>query len=87
MKNKIKIALWRWTLKRLRFALDAADEWLHAQEVQFRESVVTSHESPVTDLSVDRKASAARERAIKKTRTPRLRYQGGQFVREGVSNL
>lgn len=82
MKNKIKIALWRWALKQLRFALDAADEYLHAQEVQFRESLVTTHKSPVTDPSVDRKASATRERIIKKARTPRLRYQSGQFVRE-----
>lgn len=80
MKTKLKTALYRWTLRRLRLLLDAADEWLYAEEHKVR-SVRAS--VPAADSSVDRQASAAREKAIRKTRParPRLRYERGQFVR------
>lgn len=81
MRENLKTKIWRWTLKRLRLAIDAADEWLHAHEVQFREARATEHET--RDTSCDRRASAAREKAIRKSRAarPRLRYIAGQFVR------
>jgi hypothetical protein len=81
MKTKIKVALWRWTMRKMRTLLDAADDWLHTQEMLFREARAVEHEPRITNSSVDRQASAAREKAIRKTRAPRLRYQGGQFVR------
>jgi hypothetical protein len=80
----LKITLYKWTLKRLRLALDAADEWLHAREVQFREARMVQPETPArVNDEFNVKASAAREKAIRKSRAarPRLRYIAGQFVR------
>ena len=83
-RSRVTAFLWRWMIRKLRLLMDAADDWLHAQEITLRESLATIHQPLVTDLSVDPKASRVRERAIKKTARaarPRLRYQGGQFVR------
>jgi hypothetical protein len=83
MKNAIRVILWRWTLKRLRLAVDAADEWLHAREVQFREARMVQPETPaLVNDEFNVAKSRVRERAIKKAGTPRLRYQHGQFVRQ-----
>jgi hypothetical protein len=80
---QVKTIIWKWTLKYLRNMTDAVDEWVHAEEVKLRDSLATNHQPLAANASVDRRASAARERAIKKTRAarPRLRYQAGQFVR------
>jgi hypothetical protein len=81
--RRLAVSLERWTLKRLRLALDAADEWLHAHEVQFRTSQLSASEAPArTPAEFDRAKSAARERATKKARAPRLRYVAGAWVRE-----
>jgi hypothetical protein len=76
----MKTILWRWTLKRLRLAIDAADDWLHAEEIKFREARAIAAPAP-RPIEFDRAKSAARERQIKKARVPRLRYQAGAWVR------
>jgi hypothetical protein len=90
MKNRIKNIVWCWTLRRLRGIVWAVDEWIHAHEVRLQ---CAGDRVQAPDPSVDRQASAAREKTIKRQRTrhsgtiatARLRYQGGQFVRqEGV---
>jgi hypothetical protein len=82
VKNKIKAAIWKWTLKTLRIALDRADDWLHAKEVALRDEAA----KPALLAEVDPVASRAREKAIKRERKPRARkprlvYQHGEFVR------
>ena len=81
MISSLKVFLWRWMIRRLTVLLSRADEWVHAQEVKLRESAAMPVAAPV---ELDRKQSAQRERQHRKqTRAarPRLRYQGGQFVR------
>lgn len=85
MNKTIKTALWRWTIRKARMLVDMIDEWLHNEEVRMRESAQSAPSGPVAPpIEVDRTASRAREKVIHKTRVahPRLRYQGGQFVRQ-----
>jgi hypothetical protein len=83
----MKTTIYRWALKKLRLLVDAADEWLHAREVQFQTARMELEAKGPGEgrfrAEVDVKASAAREKAIRKSRAarPRLRYQAGQFVR------
>ena len=80
MANTLRVALWRWTLRRLRAIVWAADEWIHAQEIKQRETAAPAAVSNEFNVA----QSAARERAHRKAARaarPRLRYQGGQFVR------
>ena len=83
MWNAIRKAVWKWTLKKLRGIVWAADEWIHAQEVRLKEA---GSGVQVPDPAVDPVASAAREKVFRskpaRAARPRLRYQGGQFVRE-----
>jgi hypothetical protein len=77
----IRGKLWRFALRRARTILDAADDWIHAEEVKLREAAAPA--APPAEFDV--KASAARERVHKRAarpRQPRLKYQGGQFVRQ-----
>lgn len=81
MVQTLKSVLWRWTLRRLRAIVWAADEWIHAQEVQLREPAAVP--AAVSD-EFNVAKSAARERAHRKAARaarPRLQYRGGQFVR------
>jgi biopolymer transport protein ExbB/TolQ len=86
----IRENLKRQALKRLRLAIDAADEWLHAEEHKFRNACAerrSVHAAPFAESTqgkdeFDVAKSRAREKAIRKARTPRLRYAHGQFVRE-----
>lgn len=81
IKNEIKKRVWRWTLLRLRSIVDAADEWIHAEEIKLRAPL----DPPAPPAEVDRQASAAREKAHKRAarpRTPRLRYDHGAWVRQ-----
>lgn len=68
MKNKIKTILWRWAIRQLRLLTDSADEWIHAEEVKLRAPIA----APMKTVATNEFQIAAR---------PRLRYQGGQFVR------
>jgi hypothetical protein len=90
----IREKLWRFALRRARAIVDAADEWIHAQEME----LIKPAQVRETLAEVDVVASAARERVHKRTtraarprlrqgsggqaRQPRLKYQGGQFVRQ-----
>jgi hypothetical protein len=79
--NIFRSRLKRWLIKMLRNAVDRADEWVHRQEVGIREQVAGGREYAA---EVDPVASRKRERAIVKTRRPRLarlKYQHGEFVR------
>lgn len=81
MLNSFKTVLWRWMIRRLRAIVWAVDEWIHAQELKMRESTTAPVAVPA---EMDRKRSAQRERAFRKSaRRPRLKYAGGQFVRVG----
>jgi hypothetical protein len=82
MWNTLKQAVWRWTLRRLRAIVWAADEWIHAQELKLREPAAAP--ARVSD-EFNVAKSAARERVHKKAARaarPRLVYAGGQFVRQ-----
>lgn len=83
MISSLKVALWRWVIRRLSLILSRADDWVHAQELQLRESA-----APVAaPLELDRKQSAHRERQHRKqTRAarPRLVYVDGQFQRKAA---
>jgi hypothetical protein len=81
-RKNIETALWRWTIRKLRLLMDAVDDWLHAEEMKIRvlpAPVATQGRTDEFQIA----ASRAREKQTKKAR-PRLRYQGGQFVREGA---
>jgi hypothetical protein len=85
MRHTLKRAVWKWLLNQLRAAVWAADEWIHAQELELRESAMAL----APPIEFDRKASAARERVHKKAARaarPRLVYAGGQFVRKEGTN-
>lgn len=74
--------LWRWNLRLFRAMIWTADEWVHTQEVKLQ-SRVTTHESRVTDSSCDRVASSIREHARRRVaKFQKLKYAGGQFVRQ-----
>jgi hypothetical protein len=82
MISSLKAFLWRWTIRRLRGIVWAADEWIHTQELKIRESAPAPVAAPA---EVDRKQSARREREHRKqTRAarPRLVYANGQFQRK-----
>ena len=85
MLNSFQVVLWRWMIRRLRAIVWAADEWIHAQELKLRESAAPALVQAPAE--VDRKQSAQRERAFRKSvgrpRIARLKYTGGQFVRVG----
>jgi hypothetical protein len=82
MWNALRKAVWKWILKKLRGIVWVADEWIHAQEVKLQ---VTGTSAQAPDPAVDPVASAAREKVFRskpaRAARPRLRYQGGQFVR------
>lgn len=75
----LKLKLWRLFLRALRAATWTVDDWIQRQELTLREPA----ERAEAAKTVDRKASAARERQIRARRPklPRLRYEAGQFVR------
>jgi hypothetical protein len=81
-KKRLGLWLWRRTVRVLGDVVFAADSWIHEQERRLQESVA----APAPDLTVDRAESAIREKAIvrsrRKQRLPRLRYEGGAFVRQ-----
>lgn len=75
--------LWCFSIRKLRLLVDAADDWLHAEEMKIR-VVPELVAAPARTDEFQIAASRVRERAIKKTARaarPRLRYQRGQFVR------
>lgn len=79
-KSRITAFLWRFSIRKLRLLVDAADDWLHAEEMKIRvvsEPVMVPARSDEFQIA----ASRVREKAIKKARAPRLRYQSGQFVK------
>ena len=86
--EKFRTAIWRWTLRTLRTIVWAADEWILKQEQAIRDET----EKPESQIAgylaaVDPKASAARERIVRKARAskpkmPRLIYQHGNWVRQ-----
>jgi hypothetical protein len=93
---KVKAALWRWFLRRVGDVVAAAEDWIHTEEVKLRQPVAAPAPVVRTD-EFQIKASRVRERAHKAAaraarprlhqvtaRPARLRYVGGQFVREGV---
>jgi hypothetical protein len=85
----VREKLWRWTLRKLRVLIDAADDWIHAEEVKIREAaaapVVRAARPPI---EFDRQKSAARERIHKqavrspRARLPRLQYSSGEWVQK-----
>lgn len=84
----MKRYLWKLAIRMLQSLVWRADEWLHAQEIKLREpapaAVIARAAAP--DPEFDVKASAARERIVKKARAasprhPRLKYQHGEFVK------
>ena len=87
MKNYLE----RLTLRLCRWLVDRADEAVHGWEVRLRGKAAmadTSAEARRAKAEVDPIASAAREKIVRKARRPRqprLRYVGGQFVREETS--
>lgn len=88
MRARAKAYLWRLFLRYAGNVVTAAEDWIHAQEVKLRENAaaaVTSAPVAVPE-EFQVKASAARERAKRaaRPRRPRLVYQAGQFVRQGV---
>lgn len=83
MRKTLKQVVWRWTLKRLRAIVWAADEWIHARELELQETVsAKAPRKPPEEFDV--RASRARERVhkAKAARLPRLRYAAGAWVRE-----
>jgi hypothetical protein len=85
MYPKVKRAVWVWTLRQLRAIVWAADEWIHARELELHEPTRPARPPEEFDVA----ASRARENVFRKTRkaqekahTPRLRYAAGAWVRE-----
>lgn len=77
--------LWRWNLRLFRTMIWTADEWVHTQELKLQ-SRITGHGSRVTDHSCDQVASSIREHARRRVaKFHKLKYAGGQFVRESAS--
>ena len=75
-------------LRLCRWLVDRADELVHGWEVRIRERVAAPAALATARAEVDPVASAAREKIVRKARRPRqprLRYVGGQFVREETS--
>ena len=78
---QVKASLWKLFLRVAGDLVSRAEDWIHAQEIKLRAPIT----APVATAASDGfqiAPSRARERAIKKARPARLRYQGGQFVRE-----
>lgn len=85
MNSALKVWVWKWIVRRLRAAVWAADEWIHAQELKLSAQRDGGRQPVAPPAEFDRKASAAREKAHKRAARaarPRLIYQGGQFVRK-----
>ena len=77
-----KLVLWRWILRQFRAIVWTADEWIHAQEVQLRETAEVAAPAGLSDeFNVAKSAAREKVHKAKRAARPRLRYQGGQFVR------
>jgi hypothetical protein len=84
----MKLYLWKLFLRVARSITLTVDDWIQRQEVLLRDPAQKAKFA----AEVDPVTSAAREKThkraarVQKSRPARLRYQGGQFVRqEGVS--
>ncbi len=81
--------MWRLFLRTARTITLTVDDWIQRQEVSLREGAAVAQ----FQAEVDPAASAVREKAIRRERMPRatraarparLKYQHGEFVRQGV---